>query len=206
MTLERWSGAGVARSAAILVAGSWCGALVFFAAVAGLVLKVAPSRHVGGTVNAALLDVLDLWSYGAAALLLVLVLALDRLEPLPRVQKGLAVRLLVVAAAAAFASHEVITPEMMSLRDRMPTLIDLMPHADPLRRSWARLHAYSASVLLVRILVTAGLVVLLARRTRPERVPTLRVTPAPGPPAGEEAAAAPAVEAPPPAPGEAPGA
>ena len=28
--------------------------------------------------------------------------------------------------AAAFASHEVVTPQMLALRDRLPTLLDLI--------------------------------------------------------------------------------
>lgn len=166
MSLERLSAPAAIRIAILFVAGTWGGAMAFFAAAAGLVLRTSPSRHAGGTVNRALLDAVDLWSYGAAAVLLALVLVLDRLEPLTPFQKGLAFRLLAVAAAAAFASHEVITPEMMSLRDRMPSLIDLTPPGDPLRLAWGRLHAFSSATLVVRLAAVAAAFLLLARRAR----------------------------------------
>ncbi|MBK6404013.1 MAG: hypothetical protein IPF66_02655 [Holophagales bacterium] len=78
----------------------------------------------------------------------------------------MALRLLVVVAAAAFASHEVITPQMMALRDRLPTLVELLPGADPARKEWGRLHAFSAAVLLVRLLASTALFVLLSRKAR----------------------------------------
>ena len=168
MRLERLSAAGALRIAVLFVAGSWAGAMGFFGIVAGIVLSASPSRHAGGTVNRMLLDVVDLWSYVAAALLLALVLVLDRLEPLTPLQKAVSIRLLALAAAAAFASHEVITPEMMSLRDRMPSLIDLTPASDPLRRAWGRLHAFSSGTLVVRLAAVAAVFFLLARRARRE--------------------------------------
>ncbi len=166
MSLERFTRSSALRAALLLVLGAFTGALLFFAGTAGVVLRTSPSRHAGGAVNAALLDVLDVSSYAAAALAFLLVLLLDRVEPLPKVQKGLALRLLAVVAAAAFASHEVITPQMMALRERLPSLIDLLPAADPGRKAWGRLHAFSSGVLLVRILAASTLFVLLARRPR----------------------------------------
>ena len=55
---------------------------------------------------------------------------------------------------------------MMALRDRLPALIDLLPPADPGRREWGRLHAFSSIVLLVRILASAALFVLVSRKPR----------------------------------------
>ncbi|MBK9373633.1 MAG: DUF4149 domain-containing protein [Holophagales bacterium] len=166
MSLERVTRSAALRTALLLLLGAFTGALLFFAGTAGTVLRESPSRHAGGAVNRALLDVLDLSSYAAAALAFLLVLLLDRVEPLPKVQKGLALRLLVVVAAAAFASHEVITPQMMALRDRLPTLVELLPGADPARKEWGRLHAFSAAVLLVRLLASTALFVLLSRKPR----------------------------------------
>jgi hypothetical protein len=157
------------RALALFVASGWCGAMLFFAwPGAGLVLTTSPSRNAGGTVNRALLDALDLASFGATALLLCGLLVLDRLEPLPRIRRSLAIRLVVFAAAAAFASHVVITPEMMALRDQMPTILDLVPRTDPLRQTWGRLHALSSLTLLSRIAAAATVVALLQPpRTRP---------------------------------------
>lgn len=135
----------------------WCGALAAFAGGAGLVLVAAPSRHAGGAVNRVLLDALDVTSLVLAGILLVVLLALDSSEPWRKVRKGLAIRLLVVAALAAIVSAYIITPEMMALRDRMPTLIDLVPKSDPLRQAWGRLHGLSSISLVVRIAATAGL-------------------------------------------------
>ncbi len=166
MSLERFTRASALRTALLLLLGTYTGALGFFAGTAGTVLTESPSRHAGGAVNRALLDVLDLTSYAGAALAFLLVLLLDRVEPLTKVQKGLALRLLAVIAAAAFASHEVITPQMMALRDRLPALVDLLPQADPGRREWGRLHAFSSIVLLVRLLASTVLFVLVSRKPR----------------------------------------
>ncbi|HRY42859.1 MAG TPA: hypothetical protein P5164_02830 [Thermoanaerobaculia bacterium] len=166
MSLERFTRGSALRTALLLVLGALLGALVFFAGAAGTVLRESPSRHAGGAVNRALLDLLDLSTYGVAAVAFVLVLVLDRVEPFGKVQKGLALRLLAVLAAAAFASHEVITPQMMSLRDRLPTLIDLLPAGDPGRKAWGRLHGFSSGILVVRIATAAFLFLLLARKRR----------------------------------------
>ena len=166
MSLERFTRGSALRTALLFVLGAYTGALLFFAGTAGIVLRESPSRHAGGGVNRALLDVLDVSSYAAAALAFLLVLVLDRVEPLAKVQKGLALRLLAVVAAAAFASHEVGTPQMMALRDRLPTLVDLLPATDPGRKEGGRLHAFSSTILLVRILAAAALYVLLVRRPR----------------------------------------
>lgn len=166
MSLERFTRGSALRTALLFVLGAYTGALLFFAGTAGVVLRESPSRHAGGGVNRALLDVLDVSSYAAAAVAFLLVLVLDRVEPLAKVQKGLALRLLAVVAAAAFASHEVVTPQMMALRDRLPTLIDLLPATDPGRKEWGRLHAFSSTILLVRILASAALFVLLVRKPR----------------------------------------
>jgi len=166
MSLERVTRASALRSALLLSLGALTGAFLFFAGAAGVVLRESPSRHAGGAVNRALLDVLDLSTYAVAALGFLLVLLLDRVEPMPKLQKGLALRLLAIVAAAAFASHEVITPQMMSLRERLPSIIDLLPAADPGRKEWGRLHAFSSAVLLVRILASAALFLLLSRKAR----------------------------------------
>ena len=132
MSLERFTRSSALRTALLLLLGAFTGALAFFAGTAGTVLRESPSRHAGGAVNRALLDLLDLSSY----------------------------------AAAAFASHEVITPQMMALRDRLPALVDLLPQADPGRREWGRLHAFSSIVLLVRLLASTVLFVLVSRKPR----------------------------------------
>jgi hypothetical protein len=164
MSLERFTRSSALRTALLLLVGAYTGALAFFAGTAGTVLRESPSRHAGGTINRALLDLLDLSSYAAAALAFLLLLLLDRVEPLEKVQKGLALRLMAVVAAAAFASHEVITPQMMALRERLPAFIDLLPLTDPGRKEWGRLHAFSSVVLLVRLLASTALFVLVSRK------------------------------------------
>lgn len=166
MSLERVTRGAALRTTLLLLLGSLTGALLFFAGAAGVVLRESPSRHVGGGVNRALLDVLDLATYAVAALAFLLVLVLHRVEPLARLQKGLALRLLAILAAAAFASHEVVTPQMVALRDALPAIVDLLPAADPGRRQWARLHAFSSGVLVVRIVAAGALFVLLSRKVR----------------------------------------
>lgn len=166
MSLERFTRSSALRTSLLLLIGAFTGALAFFAGTAGTVLRESPSRHAGGAVNRALLDLLDLSSYATAALAFLLVLLLDRIEPLAKVQKGLVLRLLAIVAAAAFASHEVITPQMMALRERLPAIIDLLPLTDPGRRAWGRLHAFSSVVLLVRLLSSVALFVLVSRRPR----------------------------------------
>ncbi len=160
-------GRAFARTLLLFSSALWCGALLFFAiAGARIVLETAGSRHLGGLVNRALLDALDVGSFGMVALLFVLVLVAKKSgedSPLPT---GLIVRLLVVALAGAFASLLVITPEMVSLRDRMPVAIDLVEKSDPLRKAWGRLHGYSSLALAVRILSAGGIFFLAARRGR----------------------------------------
>lgn len=184
MSLERFTRASALRTALLLLFGALTGALGFFAGTAGTVLRESPSRHAGGAVNRALLDVLDLSSYAAAALALLLVLLLDRVEPMSKVQKGLVLRLLALVAAAAFASHEVITPQMMALRDRLPGIIDLLPKSDPGRKEWGRLHAFSSVVLLVRLLASTALFVLVSRRPRRTIAVAAAAAPPEGPAAG----------------------
>lgn len=144
-----------ARALGLFLAASWCGALLFFAGTAGLVLATSPSRHVGGAVNRALLDGLDLVSLAVAAALLVIHVAVHRERTGTRLHRLLVPRLLVVAAVAAIASRYLVTPEMVALRDRMGTIIDLVPKSDPLRQDWGRLHAISSILLLVRIAASA---------------------------------------------------
>lgn len=153
--LPRASGRGLLHALVLFVSALWCGLLTAFAAGAGVVLAAAPSRSAGGVVNKALLDRLDLASYAAAGLLLLLVVRGG--GEWPRVRRGLAVRLALVAAAAALVSHLLVTPEMVALRDRMAAPVELVPKDDPMRREWGRLHGLSAMTLLVRIAASAGL-------------------------------------------------
>jgi len=111
----------------LFLAALWAGALAFFAAAAGIVLKTAPTRADGGVVNRALLDVLDVASIVLAALLLVLAAVLDRRRPWSRAARGLSIRLLVLAAVAAFVSLYLITPEMVALRAKAGSLFDSLP-------------------------------------------------------------------------------
>ena len=140
----------------LFLAALWAGALAFFAAAAGIVLKTAPTRADGGVVNRALLDVLDVASIVLAALLLVLAAVLDRRRPWSRAARGLSIRLLVLAAVAAFVSLYLITPEMVALRAKAGSLFDALPASDPLRRGWSRLHALSLLTLLVRLVAAAA--------------------------------------------------
>lgn len=145
----------LAHALVLFLAALWCGLLAAFGAGAGIVLATSPSRHAGGIVNRALLDALDVASYVAAGLLLLLLLFGTR--GWPKVRRGLALRLLLVAAAAALVSHLLVTPEMVTLRDRMPGPIDVVPKSDPRRAEWGRLHGISAMTLLVRIAAAGGL-------------------------------------------------
>jgi len=166
-------GRAFARTLLLFSSALWCGALLFFAvAGARIVLETAGSRHLGGLVNRALLDALDVGSFGMVALLLVLVLVAKKSVEDSPFPTGLIVRLLVVALAGAFASLLVITPEMVSVRDRMPVAIDLVDKSDPLRKAWGRLHGYSSLALAVRILSAGTIFFLAARRSRrAERAP-----------------------------------
>jgi hypothetical protein len=161
-------GAPLARTLLLFGSALWCGALLFFAvAGARIVLQTAGSRHLGGVVNRALLDALDVASFGMVALLLALVLVARTAKEPPPLPTGLIVRLLIVALAGAFASLLVITPEMVALRDRMPVAIDLVDKGDPLRQAWGRLHGISSLALGVRILSAGAIFFLTARRPRP---------------------------------------
>ena len=174
-------GAHLARTLILFFSALWCGALLFFAAAgARIVLDTAGSRHVGGLVNRALLDALDVGSFGLVAVLFALVLVARRSGEEAAVPVGLIVRLLVAALAGAFASLLVITPEMVSLRDRMPMAIDLVDKSDPLRKAWGRLHGYSSFALAVRVLASAGIFFLAARRPRNVDPPAPRDGEGPG--------------------------
>src|SRR5205085_5588930 len=136
----------------LFVAALWCGALVAFAAGgARIVLHPSPTRQAGGAVNRALLDALDVASYAALALLVVLFLLIDRATPLARMPRAFTIRLLVVALAATIVSHLLVTPELAALRDRMGGVLDAVPPGDALRQQWGRLHALSVFALLLRI-------------------------------------------------------
>jgi len=156
---------GGGRPAALLgvylfLAGLWAGALAFFAAGAGVVLRTAPNRADGGVVNRALLDTLDVASLVASALLLVLAVLLNRSRPWGRTAQGISLRLLAVAAVAAFVSLYLITPEMVALRGKAGPLFDALPAADPLRRAWGRLHGLSFLTLLVRMVAAVAVFAL----------------------------------------------
>ena len=140
----------------LFLAALWCGEMTFFAAGGAFtVLHTATTRHAAGSINRALLDLIDLSSYGAVLLLLALLALLGRTWP--KLNRALSLRLLIVAAVATFVSHLVITPEMMTLRNAMGEIIDLVPKTDPMRAEWGRLHGFSSLALLLRILCAAGL-------------------------------------------------
>lgn len=135
----------------------WCGMLAFFGGFgARAVLQTAPSRHAAGAVNRALLDGLDAASLGAVVLLVLGLVAWNRKGAWSSRARGFALRLLAVSAVAAIASLYVITPEMMTLRERMGS-IDLALKTDPLRQEWGRLHGLSSLTLLVRLAATIGI-------------------------------------------------
>ena len=67
MSLERFTRGSALRTALLLLLGAFTGALAFFAATAGVVLRESTSRHAGGAVNGALLDALDVTSYAVLA-------------------------------------------------------------------------------------------------------------------------------------------
>jgi hypothetical protein len=145
-----------ALGAFLFVSALWTGALLFFAGAAGIVLRTSPTRSDGGLVNRALLDVLDVASLGAAGLLLVLFLAASRGRPWGRVARGAALRLLAIGAVAAFVSLYLVTPEMVSLRQKAGPAFDLLASTDPLRKAWGRLHGLSSLTLVVRIVCAAA--------------------------------------------------
>jgi len=140
----------------LFVAALWCGMLAFFGGFgARAVLLTAPSRHAAGAVNRALLDGLDAVSLGAVVLLVLGLVFWNRANAWSPRTRGLALRLLAVAAVAAIASLYVITPEMMALRERMGA-IDLALKTNPLRQEWGRLHGLSSLTLLVRLAAGIG--------------------------------------------------
>jgi regulator of protease activity HflC (stomatin/prohibitin superfamily) len=106
-------------------------------------------------VNRALLDGLDAASLGAVLLLVAGLVLWNRAIAWSPRARGVALRLLAVAAVAAFASLYVITPEMMALRERMGA-IDLVEKTNPLRQEWGRLHGLSSLTLLVRLAAGIG--------------------------------------------------
>jgi len=152
----------------LFLAALWCGLLLAFAGGAGLVLETSPTRAAAGVVNRALLDALDESSYAALALLFVLFFAVERGSPFPRLPRALTLRLLVVAAAATIVSHLLVTPEMVSLKERAGAALDALPRTDPVLRDFGRLHAISALALLVRIGCAAGIFWLGLRASRPQ--------------------------------------
>jgi len=140
----------------LFVAALWCGMLAFFGAFgARTVLLTSPSRHAAGAVNRALLDGLDAVSLGVAVVLTLGLVLWNRAGAWSRRSRGLALRLLAIAAVAAIASLYVITPEMMALRERMSS-IDLAQKTNPLRQEWGRLHGLSSLTLLVRLAAGVG--------------------------------------------------
>ena len=145
-----------ALGAFLFLAALWTGALLFFAAAAGIVLRTSATRSDGGLVNRALLDALDVASLAAAATLLVLFFAANRGRPWGRVARGAALRLLAIGAVAAFVSLYLVTPEMVSLRQKTGAAFDLLASTDPVRRAWGRLHGLSSLTLVVRILCAAA--------------------------------------------------
>jgi hypothetical protein len=149
-------GRGLLAGAWLFVTALWCGMLAFFGGFgARTVLLTAPSRHAAGAVNRALLDGLDAASLGAIALLVFGLVFWSRENAWSRRARGLALRLLAIAAVAAIASLYVITPETMALRDRMGS-IDLVEKTNPLRQEWGRLHGLSSLTLLVRLAAGVG--------------------------------------------------
>jgi len=136
----------------LFLSALWTGALLSFAGAAGIVLRASPTRSDGGLVNRALLDVLDVASFAAAGLLLVLFFAANRGRPWGRVARGAALRLLVIGAVAAFVSLYHVTPEMVSLRQKAGPAFETLASSDPLRKAWGRLHGLSSMTLVVRIL------------------------------------------------------
>jgi len=135
----------------LFLSALWAGALLFFAGAAGIVLRTSPTRADGGLVNRALLDALDVASLAGAGLLLALLFAAERGRPWGRVAHGAALRLLAIGAVAAFVSLYLVTPEMVSLRQKAGPAFDLLASTDPLRKAWGRLHGLSALTLVVRI-------------------------------------------------------
>jgi hypothetical protein len=149
-------GPGAALGAWLFLSALWTGALLFFGGAAGIVLRVSPTRADGGQVNRALLDLLDVGSLAAAGLLLALFFLSDRGRPWSRVARGAALRLLAIGAVAAFVSLYLVTPEMVSLRQKAGPAFEQLVASDPVRRAWGRLHGLSALTLLVRIVCAAA--------------------------------------------------
>ena len=145
-----------ALGAYLFLSALWAGALLFFAGAAGIVLRTSPTRADGGLVNRALLDVLDVVSLAAAGLLLVLFFFENRVRPWGRVARGAALRLLAIGAVAAFVSLYLVTPEMVSLRQKAGPAFDLLAASDPLRQAWGRLHGLSSLTLVVRLVCAAA--------------------------------------------------
>ena len=155
----------------LFLSALWAGALLFFAGAAGIVLRTSPTRSDGGFVNRALLDVLDVFSLAAAALLLVLFFLANRRRPWGRVARDAALRLLAIGAVAAFVSLYLVTPEMVSLRQKAGPAFELLAATDPLRKAWGRLHGLSSLTLVVRIVVAAAAFFVGFSQTGPKAAP-----------------------------------
>jgi len=165
----------------LLLSGLWAGGLAFFAGAAGVVLRTAPSRADGGVINRALLDLLDVASLAAAGTLVVLLVSWNRVRPWGKTARGLSLRLLAVAAVAAFVSLYLITPEMVALRAKAGPLFDSLPAADPLRRAWSRLHGLSSLTLVLRFLAAVAVFALGFREATAEET-VKKPAPEPSPP------------------------
>jgi hypothetical protein len=163
----------------LFLAGLWTGALAFFAAGAGIVLRAAPTHADGGVVNRALLDALDVASLALAAAILLLLALLSRGGGWSGTSRALALRLLVLGAVAAFVSLYLITPELVALRSKAGSLFDSLPVTDPLRRAWGRLHALSMLTLVVRIVSACAAFALGLRAGRPATTPEGTTAPPP---------------------------
>ncbi len=172
-----------AHGAFLFLSALWTGALLFFAGAAGIVLRTSPTRSDGGLVNRALLDLLDVFSLAAAGLLLVFFVATHRGCPWGRVARGATLRLLAIGAVAAFVSLYLVTPEMMSLRQKAGAAFDLLAPADPLRKAWGRLHGLSSLTLVVRIVCGAAAFFVGWTQARREAPPAAAAGPIAGEPA-----------------------
>ncbi|MCK6684956.1 MAG: hypothetical protein L6R30_21350 [Thermoanaerobaculia bacterium] len=155
----------------LFLAALWCGLMTAFALGAGIVLDLSPSRTAGGIVNRALLDALDLASIAVSVLLLCGLFAFSTAS---KGERGLMLRLTLLALAAGLISRFLITPRLWALREQMPLSMDLVPKESPLRKAWAQLHLVSLFALLVRILSAVALYIVAFGITPPKRtIPAL---------------------------------
>jgi uncharacterized membrane protein len=142
----------------------WVGGLIFFAFVlAPTVFSVLPTRHMAGSVVARSLGILN-WMGIVCGVVFVSTSMLDS-RLVDGAAQPFAVRHLIVYAMIilTFVAMFAISPRLIELRNQMGT-VDNVPHDDPRRVEFNRLHIWSTRVEGTVLLLGLALLFLTSRR------------------------------------------